>query len=512
MTRIVALALAVSACSSAPKPTPASPTNDAAAPAPPPSVLRTSFTTDAGEVRGGAGVVIRWDDGRLFLLVPHSTFSPQLGFASNLTWDQVAGAVRSVRAVGPVDDSVGVTSTRAIPIPGADYSSTGRADGDLAAFAVDRADGVHVLPLRAARIPAGAALTLIAPAMRAGAGEIPAHVNMAGAGILLVSLEHMPPLGRLLGVPLIDGDGALAGIVIGARTDDNGWHGLAIGVEVIRARLDEALRPPLDEATCTAAAAELRALGDKSRPATRVPPDEISWLLRVPVPPMGDTFQRFELPMARVVVPEGTDVVRLVPPTALGEKGTELPLAAVTDGRLAAAAAAAAWRNDATRIAIAVGGGRPARLVADLVAAMPAAVNLALVGRKPATALAADATASLPGAAPWFLARLATFGRRDFAVPPIAELGPATGSCASARAALHSLADGDPWSWATATASAAEQCHCRGLDLSTISTIARYYIALRQDSGWVPLPRALPEDLPPGATAADLMSRLSDGR
>lgn len=512
MTRLLALALALSACSSPPRAKPASPTDDATTPAPPPLVLRTRFTTDAGEVRGGAGVVIQWDDGRLFLIVPHSTFSPQLGFAGNLTWDQVAGAVHSVRAVGPVDDSVGVTSTRVIPIPGADYASTGRADGDLAAFAVDRADGIHVVPLRAARVPAGAALTLVAPAMRAGAGRIPARVDMAGAGILLVSLERMPPLGRLLGVPLIDGDGALAGILIGARTDDHGWHGLAIGVEVIRARLDEALRPPMDDAACTAAADQLRSLGDKSRPATRVPPGETSWLLRVPVPPLGDEFERFRQPMARVVVPAGDNVVRLVTPTALGEKGTELPLAAVTDGRLAAAAAVADWRAGTTRIAIAVGRDRPAQLVADLVAAMPAGVDLALVGRKPAAALAADAAAALPGAAPWFLARLATFGPRDFAVPPIAELGPATGSCSGARDALQSLGDGDPWSWATATAAAAEECHCRGLDLSTISTIARYYIALRQDSGWVSLPRALPDDLPPGATAADLMSRLSGER
>jgi len=514
VTPWLATALALCACSSATRghARPTAPGDGATAPAPPPSVLRTRFTTDDGEVRGGAGVVIKWDDGRLFLVVPHSTFSPQLGFAKSLTWDQVASVVHRVRAVGPVDESVGVTSTQPIPIPGADYAATGRADGDLAAFAVDRADGVHVLPLRVARIPAGEPLTLIAPAMRAGAGDIPAHVDMAGAGILLVSLERMPPLGRMLGAPLIDGDGALAGILIGARTDDNGWHGMAIGVEVIRARLGEALRPPMDGAGCTAAADALRALGDKSRRAARVPPGETSWLLRVPVPQLGDTFERFRQPMARIVVPAGAAVVRLVPPAELGENGTELPLATVTDGRLAAAAAAADWRAGATRIAIAVGHGRPAQLIADLAAAMPAGVDLALVGRKPASALATDAADALPGAAPWFLARLATFGPRDFAVPPIAELGPAAGGCAGARDALQSLSQGDPWGWATATATAAEQCRCRGLDLATISTIARYYIALRQDSGWVPLPRGLPDDLPPGATAADLMTRLSGGR
>ncbi len=514
MRALATVALALAACSSAPGGSagPAAPAGPATPP-PPPMVLRTRFVTAGGEVRGGAGVVIEWDDGRLFLLVPHSTFSPQLGFATRLTWDQVAGAIREVHAVGPVDESVGVTSKTPIPIPGADYAASGRADGDLAAFAVDSAAGVHVLSLRVARVPAGEPLTLIAPAMRAGAGQIPAHVDMSGAGILLVSLERMPPLGRLLGVPLIDGDGALAGILIGARTDDTGWHGLAIGVEVIRARLGEALRPALDAAGCTDAASRLRALGDKSRAAARVPADEISWLLRVPVPPLGEQFERFRAPMARIVVPEGADVVRLVPPGALGEKGTELPQTAITDGRLARAAAADEWRRGADTIAIAVGRDRPARLVAELAAAMPAGVDLALVGRKPAAALAADAAGALPDATPWFVARLGTFGARDFAVPPIAELGPATGSCRGARDALQTLADGDPWSWATATAAAAERCDCRGLDLLTISTIARYYIALRQDSGWIALPRGpLPANLGPRATAAELMTRLSAGR
>lgn len=243
--RLFLLGILVQAC--APGTMNADPTAVAPAARVADAICQPAFETGQGGFSAGTAFVVRWptlDSSQVFLLTAHHLFGPDGGLASQVTWKELPAFVRSVRCAPLV--AAGSVLQAGPPLPVTDarpYSEPGAA-GDVAVFRLPVAK-VPGLEFRRAETAAGQRVWLAA---RVAGGEPPEKL-LHRATLAAMDREWIQfaydnaslDLTATSGAPIVDEDGRVVGINIGARMQGKRLIGLAQSATVAIGALERSL-------------------------------------------------------------------------------------------------------------------------------------------------------------------------------------------------------------------------------------------------------------------------------
>ncbi|MFH1983831.1 MAG: hypothetical protein ABIL58_18475 [Pseudomonadota bacterium] len=211
------------------------------------AILRPTFQTSEGFKEAGTACVIEMPEyERFMLLTVHHLFSPVGGFEKTYAWNGIRALVQQVNATSPADLALVVSTKEVLQIPKAAAFNGRQVSRDLAVFPLPDRPPVPAFRLAVA-LPAIEErvwlMAFVGKGADAGSALHGARVRQADASAVTIQFDDADlDLTGASGAPVLDGFGALVGVLVAGADQNKVLFGFVNPAPEIRLLIEEGFK------------------------------------------------------------------------------------------------------------------------------------------------------------------------------------------------------------------------------------------------------------------------------
>ncbi len=211
------------------------------------AILRPTYQTAEGFKEAGTACVIEVPEyERYMLLTAHHYFGPAGGFEKAYAWDEIRALVQQVNATTPADLALVVSTREVLQVPTASAYVGRQVNRDVAVFPLPEKPSVPVFNLAEGLPAAGDRVWLMAFTGNPAAADKVLHgARVLASATTAVTVQFDDPGLNLTGVggaAVLDGHGALVGILVAGAQQENLLYGYINPASEIRQLIEEGFK------------------------------------------------------------------------------------------------------------------------------------------------------------------------------------------------------------------------------------------------------------------------------